>query len=738
MNVFAISGLLIGLTGVFEALIIFLRGRKLVHYLWGAFCISFIVWGMGGYKIATTVDADEAIFWWKVAYIGVIFIPIFLAHFTYEFLNIKEKWHLVIFYFLGAFFLILNLFTNLFINKVRWAFNQFYYISSPTLFYTLFVLVFLGLVIICVFKFWQYYLVAQGIRRVQLRYILIALVIGFSGGAFSFLPVYKIELYPALNLTVSIGVVIVAYAIFRYRLMDVRILLREGFIYFGLALFTYLMFYFVVWAYTLIFGGIFNKNSYFTGLFIAPFFVAILYWVADHLRIIANRYFFTGLYNYQETIHKLTRELNYYNDLDKIIDILVETIKKTMQLNRAGVLLINIETKPIHYQIAKVVGFNEQNGISLVQDNFLTQYLEKTEKPLVREELLLIANDSKNKTEAQKLKNLYDHMQHIEASLCLPLISNKRLIGIIVLGSKVSSDAFTQEDLELLSTLSYQAGIAIDNARLYKEVKDFSKTLQQKVDIQTKDLKDQAEHLKKLLKMRSEFLDIASHQLKTPVSVILGTISMLQEGSIDKLPKEQQAKFIDNIFRKAQKLSTIINDILRASEMDTDEFSLVREAIKPTQIEEIISRVYEDLKPETDRKGLVFTIEKPKRPLPKILVDADFLEQAFYNLTDNAIKYTAKGFVKIVLNQESNQLVVKIQDSGVGIPLEDQKKIFDKFARAKNAIDMYTDGSGLGLFIVKKIIEAHQGAINFISKENEGTVFTVSLPVGSVGLKKVN
>jgi signal transduction histidine kinase len=172
--------------------------------------------------------------------------------------------------------------------------------------------------------------------------------------------------------------------------------------------------------------------------------------------------------------------------------------------------------------------------------------------------------------------------------------------------------------------------------------------------------------------------------------------------------------------------------------MDTDEFSLVREAIKPTQIEEIISRVYEDLKPETDRKGLVFTIEKPKRPLPKILVDADFLEQAFYNLTDNAIKYTAKGFVKIVLNQESNQLVVKIQDSGVGIPLEDQKKIFDKFARAKNAIDMYTDGSGLGLFIVKKIIEAHQGAINFISKENEGTVFTVSLPVGSVGLKKVN
>jgi len=363
--------------------------------------------------------------------------------------------------------------------------------------------------------------------------------------------------------------------------------------------------------------------------------------------------------------------------------------------------------------------------------------LQKSQNPLVRDELLLIARDAKNKKDQVGFKNLYDHMEHIEASLCLPLMSNKKLIGIIVLGSKLSNDAYTKEDLELLSTLAFQAGIAIDNARLYKEVQDFSKTLKGKVDEQTEDLKEQAdelkaqaEHLKKLLQMRSEFLDIASHQLKTPVSVILGTISMFKEGSIQKLPLQQQNKFIDNIFNKSKKLSTIINDILRASEMDTDEFELVPSSIKPTQIEEVINEVYEDLQSEAKEKGLQFEIEKPDKPVSKILADPDFLEQAIYNLVDNAIKYTAKGFVNIILSQDNDRVIIKIADSGIGIPQTDQKKMFDKFSRAKNAVNMYTDGSGLGLFIIKKIVEAHQGGqISFESQENKGTAFIISLPV---------
>ncbi|OGY44965.1 MAG: hypothetical protein A2744_01520 [Candidatus Buchananbacteria bacterium RIFCSPHIGHO2_01_FULL_44_11] len=577
------------------------------------------------------------------------------------------------------------------------------------------------------------YFGASGIFKSQLKYILAGISVSVIFGAtfnliFIIFGNYRyIWLGPYASF---IFLLTTTYAIVRYRLMDIRLVFRRIFIYFGVAAFTYGVFYLVAWVYQERLGSVFSRTGYLAGLVIAPIFVAALYGVERLLKIIANKYFFVSLYNYQETINKLANELNYYVDLDEIIGTIVDTIKQAMQLDRAGVLLINQNTNPVHYQIAKVIGFNEKNGISLVQDNFLTQHLQKNQKPLVREELTLLIRNATDKKEQESFKKLYEHMKRIEASLCLPLMSSNKLIGIIVLGSKISKDAYTKEDLDLLDTLSKQAGIAVDNAQLYKEVQDFSQVLQQKVNEQTKDLQAQADHLKKLLQMRSEFLDIASHQLKTPVSVILGTISMFKDGSIQKLPLDQQLKFIDNIFHKAKKLSTIINDILRASEMDTDQFQLIPGNIKLTKPEDILQSIYDELKIGAEEKGLQLTFEKPKKAVGPIIADADFLEQAVYNLVDNAIKYTAKGFVKIVLSQEENRIIIKVSDSGIGIPAADQPKMFDKFSRAKNAVNMYTDGSGLGLFIVKKIVEAHQdGRISFSSEENKGTTFTISLPL---------
>ncbi|MEK7167685.1 MAG: HAMP domain-containing sensor histidine kinase, partial [Patescibacteria group bacterium] len=249
----------------------------------------------------------------------------------------------------------------------------------------------------------------------------------------------------------------------------------------------------------------------------------------------------------------------------------------------------------------------------------------------------------------------------------------------------------------------------------------------------SKELEKKNIHLGKLLEMRSEFLDIASHQLKTPVSVILGTSSMFREGTMDKLSKEEQAHFIDNIFQKAKKLNSIISDILRASEMDTEEFKLDEKIIHPTPLEEVAESVYEDLKDLAKEKGLEFSLVKPEKPLPQIMADPDFLSHAIFNLADNAIKYTAKGSVKMALSEDKGRVILKVSDTGIGIPSTDQKRMFDKFARAKNAVNMYTDGSGLGLFIVKKITEAHPGGkIGFESQENKGTTFAISFP----GLKK--
>lgn len=723
MNIFALSGLLTAITSGAMALLMFLKGKRLLHYLWGTFCVSVILWGFGGYKIATTIDPIKAVLWWKIAYIGVIFIPILFTHFVHEFLNINRKWLIWVIYFLGFFFLASNLFTDLFINKVRWVFNQFYYISPPAPLYTPFFILFIGLVIYTHIILWQAYRTAPGIQKTQIKYLFIATSIGFGGGSFSYLPVYNIDLYPFLNLAVFPFSPIVAYAIFKYRLMDLRIVARNFFIYIGVGSFSYGVFYLVTWVYNELFGGVYNTGAYISGIFISLAFAVGFYSFGKILLKVANKYFFISLYNYQETINKLSEELNYYNDLDKIINLIVDTIKKTMKLNRAGVLLINQNKKPVHYQIAKVVGFNEQNGISLVQDSFLTKYLQKIQKPLVKDELLLLSRDARVRNHQQNFKRLYDHMKHIEASLCLPLMSNNKLIGIIVLGAKISNEAYTKEDLELLTTLAYQAGIAIDNAKLYKEVQDFNKTLKQKVYEQTKDIQEKNIYLEELLNMKTDFLRVVNHQLNTPLSVMRNAFALVDEKVLTSVRGMEFAS------RGLERMSQTISDFWDAFQLEGQKMEMTPEKV---DIENIINNLVEDKKLIiVKEKNMKIEIQKPKFKIPPVWCDSKKIPHVISNLLDNAVWYTPKGSVTITYEMPNKDfLKVSVKDTGVGISKETKEKLFQKFFRGQGASTLHPDGSGLGLYVAKKIVEGNNGELTFISEEaGKGSTFSFTLPI---------
>lgn len=737
MNGFSLAGLVfVFFPSFILGCFVLIKSRNRVSQIWAAFLFSVALWGFGMFKIGTATNIVDSLFWWRVAEVGVILIPVLLTHFVIRFLGLKRKWLLIIFYLVTAFFLFCDIFTNCFINELYFAFNQFYYILETTQ-YTIFIGIFVATVIYVLFELGRAYKKSTGIVRSQIKYLFWAFAIGFSGGLTSYFPVYKTNIYPVWNATIFISVVMVTYATIRYRLMDIRVVLRSIFIYFWDAVFVFLFYSGIIVVYPLIWGSVYSLYSLLSGIVVAPLFVLSLFVFNYLITAFANKYVFHSLYDYQQTIAKLSSELSNYSDLGKIVDLIVDTIKNTMGLNRAGVLLIDKSSGTVNYKIAKVTGFDVTNGISLVQDNFLTKQLKQTAKPLVREELVLLARDAKNKKESQSFLNLEKAMAHIEASLCLPLLFGSELRGIIVLGAKNSGDPYSKEDLSLLTTLSNQAAIAIDNARLYQEAKNFNKVLQKKVDEQTKELRQRAEHLQKLLEMRSEFLDIASHQLKTPVSVIKGTISMFRDGSMDKLPEAEKKKFFDNIYHKAEKLNVIIGDILRASEVDTEEFKIDPLTAQPVQLEDILKSIYEDLHELAESRELKLNLVLAPKKLAPIMTNADFLEQALYNLVDNAIKYTSKGSVTISLKPDGDYLMVQVADTGIGIPEADRSKIFDKFSRAKNAVDMYADGSGLGLFIVKRIVEAHDGgSVVFDSKEGQGTTFTVKIKAAGKPVKK--
>ncbi|MFA5000745.1 MAG: ATP-binding protein [Candidatus Paceibacterota bacterium] len=716
MTFYAFSALFNFFTSLGLGLFVLVKNKNnKTSQTFSAFAFTIAFWSFFYYLWQIADNSDSALFWCRVLMAGAIFIPVTYLHFVVRFLNIqKQKIFLILSYILFSLFLLFDI-TPLFVSHVEPLLGfAFWPIAGPI--FSIFLPIWLAYVVYSSYLLYQRYRSVEGLQRLQIRYVLLGMILGFAGGSTNYFLWYYIPIPPIFNIFTSAYVATVAYSIIRYRLMDIRIVARKIFIFVGASVVAYLTYYAILWFENNLLGGAYSSKSFLIGVVIAGLFVTLFQYSSRWIEKLANKYFFFSLYNYQETINRVSGQLTHYTDLSKINDLVSATIKESLGVTRVEINLF------------------DKNSRSAKKD-LLVKYLQTNQRPVVLEELNILVNDERLKDQRETFSAVYEQVKNLGASICLPMVSNERLIGIIILGPKVIGDPFTVEDLELLMTLSNQAAIAIDNAELYKEVKDFNKTLKQKVNEQTMSLQDktkvleeQAEHLKKLLAMRSEFLDIASHQLKTPISVISGTISMFKEGSVQKMPVETQNKLIDNIYQKSLKISQIIRDILQASEFDTEKFSFVEKRIVPVDLNKMLTDVVADNKAFADEKKLqlIFT---PNPANPQINSDPDYLEQAFFNLVDNALKYTKEGKVEVSLDENPQSIIIKVKDTGVGIPKDDQVRMFGKFERAKNAVDMYTDGSGLGLFITKEIIEAHPGGtIAFASEEGKGTEFTITIP----------
>ncbi len=231
---------------------------------------------------------------------------------------------------------------------------------------------------------------------------------------------------------------------------------------------------------------------------------------------------------------------------------------------------------------------------------------------------------------------------------------------------------------------------------------------------------------KMIERMKTEFVSLSAHQLRTPLSAIKWTLKMLLDGDLGKITEEQR-DFIEKTYKNNERMINLINDLLDVSRIEEGRY-----LYKPvlTNLESIIQFVANSYKEEIERKKLKFEFKKPKEKLPEVIVDVEKIKLAIDNLLGNAIRYTlAGGEVIVSLKYVKKEIELSVKDTGVGIPKDQQGRVFTKFFRAANAIRMETEGSGLGLFITKNIVEAHGGKIWFESEENQGTTFHLSLPV---------
>ncbi len=230
---------------------------------------------------------------------------------------------------------------------------------------------------------------------------------------------------------------------------------------------------------------------------------------------------------------------------------------------------------------------------------------------------------------------------------------------------------------------------------------------------------------KSIEKIKSEFVSVAAHQLRTPLAGIKWTLQTILEEEEEAHIPEEIIGFIRKAYEANDRMVNLVNDLLNVTRIEEGRY-----VYEPEELEfmDVVNRIIEAYKEHIENKGLEFEIKKPEEDLPVVKVDREKIGIVVQNFLDNAMKYTTAGKVSLLIEYVDGKIKVSVTDSGVGIPEDQQKRLFNKFFRAANVQRMDTEGSGLGLFIAKNIIEAHGGKVGFYSKVGEGSTFYFTLP----------
>jgi len=232
--------------------------------------------------------------------------------------------------------------------------------------------------------------------------------------------------------------------------------------------------------------------------------------------------------------------------------------------------------------------------------------------------------------------------------------------------------------------------------------------------------------------MKTEFISLASHQLRTPLSAVKWFGEMLMDGDAGKLTKVQE-KYVSKINESNEREIQLVNALLNVSRIESGKIIV---SPKPTNLKKMVEGILSDMKVNIagENKVLQYTIDKN---VPEVVIDADLIRHVYSNLLNNALKYTNDGGkITVQIYLKGNKVITEVKDNGIGIPKEEQKRIAEKFFRGSNALKKETEGSGLGLYLAKTIVESSGGTIWFDSVEGKGTTFKFSLPVRSIRHKR--
>jgi len=654
------------------------------------FGVGLWTWSLFGRELS--IEKTTALFFIRLSYVGVIFIPAIFLHFVS--LIIKEvKYKLILpVYALFLIFLIFNS-TPLFIKDAG-PILSFHYYGIPGVIYPLFVILFAAIVVYSHYILIKYFRKSEGQIRNQIRYLLFATAIGFVGGVTGFLPNFNIEIFPFGFYLISIYVVLVSYAIVKHRLMDINIVLKKGTTYVLLLLLLFVPSFIFI----LLIGKVFfDKISYLFSIVIVAllFLVTVFFYrIKPQTEKMVEQLLFKNRYDYRETLRNFSKAMVSILDLQSLSRRIFETITQTMGVEKGSLFLWNEEKAGYSLFESKNINMAASTP-HIPKDDPLPHHLQKMGEIIIREELAKEAN-------ILQLKDIVNKMSLLEAEVTIPFISKGQLIGMINLGYKFTKDIYSHEDIELLSTLANQTAIAIENARLYEDLK------------RSKSYIRRADRLASLGTLTAGL----AHEIRNPLVAIKTLTQLLPERLDDE---EFRTQFLKIASGEVDRISSLVNELLDFARPSDPKWAL-------EDINTILDGMILLISTETKKK-LITIIKHYASNLPPAQIDREQIKQVILNILLNAIDATSENG-KITVKTRSfikpggePYVQIEFTDTGCGIPGEHLEDIFNPFFTTK------ATGSGLGLSISNQIVQDHKGYIDVESQLERGSSFFINLPV---------
>jgi signal transduction histidine kinase/MFS family permease len=664
------------------------------------FSFSIITWASAGWALSFFFvyflkHHSSILFWGRMAFVSAGIIPTAFLIFSILFPVEKRKIRLK---YMGMLVLPAILFSGMsFTNKMVYSLSSESKIFSYGPLYP-FLSAYLIIYFISGFIFLiDTYKSSIGIERLQVKYCLMGMFLSVALGVTAnlILPMAGISKFNWMGPSFTVVLAgFTTYSILKHRLMDINIVFKKGTTYILLMFLLFLPAFLFILLSQKVF---FHKISYLFSVVIVGllFLVTILFYrIKGQTEKAVEHLLFKGRYDYRETLAKFSKAMVSILDLQSLSKNIIETIAQTMGVEKASLFLWNEEKGSYSLFESKNIKMTGSTP-KLSKDDPLPRYLQKVREIIVREELAKWVNIS-------ELKDVTNKMSLLEAEVSIPFISKGQLIGMINLSHKFNKDIYSHEDIELLSTLANQTAIAVENARLYEDLK------------RSKSYIRRADRLASLGTLTAGL----AHEIRNPL-VAIKTLTQLLPDRLDD--EEFRDQFLKIASGEVDRISSLVNELLDFARHSDPKLEL-------EDINTVLDGMILLVSTETKKKQINI-LRSFASDLPLVQIDREQIKQVFLNILLNAIQATPESG-KITVKTRSftkpggkPYVQVEFTDTGCGIPGEHLEDIFNPFFTTK------TTGSGLGLSISHQIVQDHKGYIDVESQLDKGSSFFVNFQV---------